>query len=739
MILHVALIYKDIDKSCYINDGKVLNKVDDSSPYLRISAHCEIIQSKCFSNLKSLQSFSFEDDPNLTTIKSFSFDGCENLTCIDLSSCNKLTTIEINAFSKCYNVTEILLPRGLREVHNYAFQLNKMIMNIIIPASIEIIGKGAFNGCVRLENVIFEEDSNLTSLTPDVFTETNITSFQIPEKVTEVNGFAFSDAKLTSLTLHTKNNNLIIENGCVFSANKSILYFIIKKSTEYTIPIFVSILGSHCFYKSYIRNIYLHNNITTLGQSCFGFTRFNAITIPNSVTSIESSCFEKSYLNAVTIPEIVKSFGNSIFLFCPYLKNVTILSQIDEIRKSLFYGCDKLELINFPNSPIIVNSIHFINGSPNVTMSFTYKTLFSSRAIMKITNITVSYLNKSNLIITRDSLIMDYEQTIIYEFWGFKTSQITIPDSTSKICARVFENSTIETIKFGENSQLSIIEDSAFRNCSKLKSINFPSTTVITIMNNAFESCIILEDISNIYNIPDDCFHGCTKLRNVDIREDSEMIGVQSFENCFSLESINIPSSVKIISDYAFNNCNKLKSIIFTTTNSLQKMSINSISNCESLSNISNFSSDQYKCVSNTLYNKTDSKYYLIYHLCKSLDLKINIDCHVICSYSFNQSINIETISIMSNSVSLIEKFSFNNCDNLKYINFPLCVERVEPFAFNECKSIRCPLIIENTSIEYLKMINESGIPLDLIKGCNNNFRSNKQQLPKLLSRYRKR
>lgn len=56
--------YKDIDQSCYSDDGKTLNKVTDQSPYLRISAKCETIGYECFCELKSLIGFSFEENPN---------------------------------------------------------------------------------------------------------------------------------------------------------------------------------------------------------------------------------------------------------------------------------------------------------------------------------------------------------------------------------------------------------------------------------------------------------------------------------------------------------------------------------------------------------------------------------------------------------------------------------------------------------------------------------------------------
>lgn len=164
LIIVNILLYKDIDSSCYENDGKTLKKVNDTSPYLIISAKCEKIANSCFSNLKSLESFSFEENPNLTTIGSSCFSSCTNLQIIGLSSCTKLTTISNYAFFECSKVTEILLPNGLKEIQNSAFQSNSEITTITIPSSVETIGSRAFEKCYKLTNVIFAEGSNLTSL-----------------------------------------------------------------------------------------------------------------------------------------------------------------------------------------------------------------------------------------------------------------------------------------------------------------------------------------------------------------------------------------------------------------------------------------------------------------------------------------------------------------------------------------------------------------------------------------------
>lgn len=180
MIFFLFLIYKDIPQSCYTNGEKELNKVQDPWPDLLISAQCEIIQNRCFYELKTLNSFSFHDNPNLTTIGSYSFYNCENLTIVNLSSCNKLKKISDSAFRNCNKVSEILLPRGLLEIQYEAFESNCLVTNVTIPGSVEILGSSAFRSCGKLENVIFEDGSNLTSLESGVFTYTHITSFQIP-------------------------------------------------------------------------------------------------------------------------------------------------------------------------------------------------------------------------------------------------------------------------------------------------------------------------------------------------------------------------------------------------------------------------------------------------------------------------------------------------------------------------------------------------------------------------------
>ena len=201
------LLYKEIDPSCNSEDGKTLIKVNDTSQNLIISAKCENIKNNCFSDLKSLITFTFEDNPNLTSIGDSSFMYCSYLIIINLSACNKLTTISDSAFQSCQKVTEILLPKGLIKIGYYAFLENKLVTSIFIPSTVKYIYHSAFYFCVKLENVIFEEGSNLISLDEKLFYSTNITSFQIPENVIKFDGSVFSDVKITNITIHHKNKH----------------------------------------------------------------------------------------------------------------------------------------------------------------------------------------------------------------------------------------------------------------------------------------------------------------------------------------------------------------------------------------------------------------------------------------------------------------------------------------------------------------------------------------------------
>ncbi len=92
---------------------------------------------------------------------------------------------------------------------------------------------------------------------------------------------------------------------------------------------------------------------------------------------------------------------------------------------------------------------------------------------------------------------------------------------------------------------VTMIGDSAFKDCKSLASVTIPKT------------------VTKIYF---KAFSGCESLASVTIPETVTEIYPEAFSNCKSLASVTIPEGVTEIYDSAFSGCESLASVIFTGT-----------------------------------------------------------------------------------------------------------------------------------------------------------------------------
>ena len=161
---------------------------------------------------------------------------------------------------------------------------------------------------------------------------------------------------------------------------------------------------------------------------------------------------------------------------------------------------------------------------------------------------------------------------------GFKNcpnlEAITIPASVIAIDDYAFQLcSSLTTVNFDENSQLTTIGRSAFNACG-LISITLPESTT-TIVANAFCFCssltsVIFSGDSQLATINDNAFLGCSSLTSIVFGENCQLtaIGAETFSGCSSLTSIAIPDSVTTIGYSAFSGCSSLTTVYYggTTT-----------------------------------------------------------------------------------------------------------------------------------------------------------------------------
>lgn len=153
----------------------------------------------------------------------------------------------------------------------------------------------------------------------------------------------------------------------------------------------------------------------------------------------------------------------------------------------------------------------------------------------------------------------------------------------------VFASSkSLKILSFEQNSSFERIGDSAFSDCSSLKTINWPSN-LISIGARAFNGCDALEEVelpSSLLYISNGAFDDCESLSKVKIPENSNLKNISdyAFHLCANLETVNFPSKLINIGDYAFLGCTKLSSI--NIPSSVMTIGESAFGDCTGLKNI---------------------------------------------------------------------------------------------------------------------------------------------------------
>ena len=178
-------------------------------------------------------------------------------------------------------------------------------------------------------------------------------------------------------------------------------------------------------------------------------------------------------------------------------------------------------------------------------------------------------------------------------FYSCNLTNIEIPSGVTSIGDKAFfVCANLRSVTFGENSQLTSIGDEAFFGCGSLRSVTFGENSQLTsISGGAFRQCSSLINIkipSNVTSIGDEAFSGCANLRSVTFGENSQLTSISgsAFRQCSSLINIKIPSNVTSIGDEAFLDCGSLTSVIFEENSRLTSIGGSAFFNCRSLTNI---------------------------------------------------------------------------------------------------------------------------------------------------------
>lgn len=118
------------------------------------------------------------------------------------------------------------------------------------------------------------------------------------------------------------------------------------------------------------------------------------------------------------------------------------------------------------------------------------------------------------------------------------------------------------------------IPKNAFKDNNKLRSFSVKQR-IDTVGSSAFMGCVNLTSVdlstwvthnSALNSIPDNCFNGCSSLRDIAIPSEIISIGASAFNNCTKLDSVVLQNSISNIGKNAFSNCYSLRYLYIGNT-----------------------------------------------------------------------------------------------------------------------------------------------------------------------------
>jgi hypothetical protein len=188
--------------------------------------------------------------------------------------------------------------------------------------NVEILGPKCFSRCVSLSSVTFESNSHLTRIESTAFAYSSLQSILIPRNVQFIDGSAFLDVTLSSISIESGNKIFVVEQDFLIDVlhHKLIRNF----STSWNIEICsdIEILGSDCF--SFCESL-----------SSITFESHSRLTPSVRLTVIAEEAFRCSGLLSIIIPATVRIIAKRAFYDCYSLKELQWAegSQVKVIEK----------------------------------------------------------------------------------------------------------------------------------------------------------------------------------------------------------------------------------------------------------------------------------------------------------------------------------------------------------------------------------------------------------------------
>ena len=254
---------------------------------------------------------------------------------------NSVTEIGDAAFVDYINLKEIIIPDSVKVIGKLAFN-GTSLEQIDIPDSVVELGDYAFLNCRKLKYAKLSK--NMKAINQSTFLECRVLEDVIfPQKIEIIKQEAFR--KCTSLkSLAIPDSVSVIEFGA-FADCVNLETVILSQNIE--------VINSFLFYNCYnLKKMHIPSACKKIDTASFQECRsLSEIIIPDTVEEIEAEAFSLcSCLSKIHLPTSLKVIKEATFYECKSLNAIDLHEGLVEIKNNAFCGCGDFKDITIPKS-----------------------------------------------------------------------------------------------------------------------------------------------------------------------------------------------------------------------------------------------------------------------------------------------------------------------------------------------------------------------------------------------------
>ncbi len=525
---------------------------------------------------------------------------------------------------------------------------------------------------------------------------------------------------MSRISVSEDNPYFVVSDNALYSKDKTKLYWVSPKETEFRIPNGIEWISYHAFLEdSQVESVFISDDVnlafdkgsayslaSNIFSECANLKRFvvsathpdyktsegvlyskdgkslllvpraqgkEVFVVPEGVTGIGSYAFRHcTGIREVVLPDSLLEIGAYTFGGCTGLQQAVIPEMVELIPYYAFFGCTSLREIVLPKN------VRFIGGQAFDSCANLSSVVYAGDEVDEIRLAIESGVKWEKS--SSESAAMTTDEAMFLWETNNKGNVVITGTKIKKSAVKIVIPNNIDGKTVEE------IANRAFSGHERLRSVTIPET-VLVIGEEAFYETPALEEIKVAKDNPNyTTAEG--HLYNKDI---TYLIWVTADQ----AGSFVIPKTVRSMSRLAFSSCKKLTEIHIPGNAKKPEDSFNmgflfndNFSQCTSLSAIwVDYNNPYYSSMDGVLCTRDVKRILAVPPALNIKNYEVPYGIQEIGGFSFSGCYKIETVTLPE-SIVTIELFAFMNCPSIKEISVGHGLTEIGEKAFYYCDAL---------------------------------------------------